>query len=80
MKTETEIAKKLIENIGCDVDIHREQGIHKQTCKRWLEWLENFYRNCKEEETIFEIHDERDIEEKIQDLKTAIKLYEKEGI
>jgi len=53
---------------------------HKQTCQRFLEFLENFYRNCKNEEIIFEIHDKKDIEEKIQDLKQAIKLYEKEGI
>jgi len=95
MKTEIQIAKEnieklkriksitlkddLLDTISKNIHISECQE-HKQTCQRFLKWLENFYRNCKKEETIFEIHDKKDIEEKIQDLKTAIKLYEQEEI
>jgi len=74
--TETEIAKELIKNTGCDVDIHREQKIHKQTCQRFLKWLyENYdYFN--------DLDCEKEIEyiKKIQDLKQTIKIYEDAGI
>ena len=55
---------------------------HKETCQRWLKWLRS-----KEIKILVELadinacHDKYEpIEEKIQDLKTAIKLYKQEGI
>jgi len=86
MKTETKLARENIEQFEIEAQTgsmplnKRNCQEHKQACQRFLKFLENFYRNCKKEKTIFEIHDRKDIEEKIQDLKTAIKLYKDEGI
>jgi len=54
---------------------------HKQTCERWLEWLENVLnRGLWRKEDAPSFRRKFKINEKIQDLKQAIKLYEKEGI
>ena len=78
-KSETQVAEYFIKNIK-KYGFRQSASQHKIDCQRFLEFLENFYRNCKKEKTIFEIHDKKDIEEKIQDLKQVIKLYEQEGI
>ena len=61
--------------IGIEILIEQ----HKQTCQRFLEFLDNInvFKGSKHpiDRGVHKI-----TEEKIQDLKTAIKLYEKEGI
>jgi len=86
MKTETEKAKKLIEEYDkwhTDKNDPEENycKLHKQACQRFLDFLEEtlnkgFWRKDDAPSFRRKFH----IEEKIQDLKTAIKLYEKEGI
>jgi len=70
---ETKIAKELIDNIGCDVDKWREQETHKQTCQRWLEFLEGLEYDFTEESKDGLIN-------KQLDLKQAIGTYEDAGI
>ena len=52
---------------------------HKQTCQRWLEFLESYVKNLKRENTYAEIQFPyyfiEEIDEKIDDLKQAIKTY-----
>ncbi len=73
---ETKIAKENVEDLKKSLlneDIYRE---HKQTCQRWLEFLQLFIAcesNCPD---TFK----SEIKPKIKDLKQAIKIYEDAGI
>lgn len=90
MKTELEIAQ---ENVGDYQRVKKEDlevsplhylglcNFHKATCQRFLEFLEE---EMKRWETINELSEAYistgELEEKITDLKQAIKLYEDAGI
>jgi len=90
MKTETEISKRAVEELNkarknADGDLivvlERNMKIHEATCQRFLEFLEEilnkgFWRKDDAPSFRRKFH----IEKKIQDLKTAIKLYEEAGI
>ena len=79
MKTETQIAKK---NIECESRSERESGVplpmtacfsHRESCERFLGFLEGIDFSSMQ----FEDWRENDLDDKITDLKKAIKLYEK---
>ncbi len=81
MKTETKIAKKAIKELNkakkkanrdLIIILERNMRTHEATCERFLEFLEPL--------TIYPHMYIENLKEKIQDLKQAIKLYEKEGI
>ena len=83
MKTETQIAKR---NLQRDEETNGEYGgeceEHKASCQRFLEFLEE---EMKKWETIQELQKKvyistGELEEKITDLKQAIKLYGEVGI
>ncbi len=86
MKTETQIAEEdinfrrlLIRSASnfekCDVQMRRRMISHKASCQRFLGFLnihdKQDYRGCGSRSFV---------EEKITDLKQAIKLYEDNGI
>jgi len=91
MKTETQIAKEnieklkriksitlkddLLDTISKNIHISECQE-HKKSCERWLKWLKRYRLGAEEPYLARKIA----LEEKIQDLKQAIKLYEQEGI
>jgi len=77
MNKETKIAKKNIKWIKSGDLMGRPNILnvekakeHKQTCQRWLGFLEEINIQREQEE----------LEEKITDLKQTIKLYEDAGI
>ena len=88
MKIESKIAEENIKRIEDEFDSEMTARCqeHKQTCQRWLKFLEDnfsimgFEKSCE----MCQIHkrqlQEGVIKQKIQDLKTAIKLYEEAGI
>ncbi len=95
MTSETEISKRAVEELNkarknADGDLivvlERNMKTHEAACQRFLEFLRDnfgvmsFKKSCE----ICQIHkrqlQEGVIKQKIQDLKTAIKLYEEEGI
>ncbi len=86
MKTETEKAKenikslKEVRNTRIEWEKAGELMVreHKQACQRWLKWIKEAIGFENEQEAISRGYEEH--VEKIQDLKTAIKLYEEEGI
>ncbi len=89
MKTETQIAKGHIliwkgtkkESEIAHESVKYSLRQHKATCQRFLEFLEE---EMKRGETINELSEAYistgELEEKITDLKQAIKLYEDAGI
>jgi len=85
MKTEKEITKKLIDNIGCDVDIWREQETHLASLKRELEFLEHLgklNRVIEMDEGRYFWNDQiaLQVRDRITDIKQAIKVYERGGL
>ncbi len=88
IKLETQIAKDNIKNLNKKLPDLTQANIsgmvisHKLSCKRFL----NFLRNKKIKELVFDADiecwhkDNEFIEDKILDLKQAIKLYEEVGI
>ena len=75
MNKETKIAKENVKKIDFGVPKEvsfgwEESESHKQTCQRWLGFLEEINIQREQEE----------LEEKITDLKQTIKLYEDAGI
>jgi len=78
MKSESQIAKENVEEERkwrC-LETWNPCMTHKQTCERWLEYLE-----CYSKEAWFwNLSDKDYINNKIKDLKQAIKLYEDAGI
>ena len=91
MTKETKIAKENVENYNNYKDGKVEKDVlknilieHKQTCQRWLEFLESYVKNLKREDTFVEIQFPyyfiEEIDEQIEDLKQAIKTYEDAGI
>jgi ABC-type uncharacterized transport system ATPase subunit len=73
MQNEESVAKENVENIKIDIpeerELYPECKQHKQTCQRFLDFLEVW---CDYSRT--------QVKKKIQDLKSAIKIYEENGI
>ena len=95
MKTETEIAKDNIETLrrirslklGDDLLDAMSEKIyvgeckeHKTTCQRWLKWLEELLEIISYRYNFYTNKAQKNTEEKIQDLKQVIKLYEENEI
>ncbi len=94
MKTETELAKENIKLYRENQDkpnqtlmfgeVREICKTHKQTCQRFLEFLGELGLSIVVQELInpnkIDKVTFKFIKGKIQDLKTAIKIYEKEGI
>ena len=89
MKTETEISKRVVEELNkarknADGDLivvlERNMKIHEATCQRWLDFLEKIIKYIEILKPIQDSIAYEQIHNKTQDLKTAIKLYEEEGI
>ena len=80
---ETKQAKENIANIRIDIPEERalypKQIEHKQTCQRWLEFLENLFSVLWSKQ-IGTYNKKSEVPKKITDLKQAIKLYEDAGI
>ena len=94
MKTETQIAKEILEQYNRErvivnkvskhttVTIKFQAKEHKASCQRFLEFLQE---ESKRWETVQKIHKQiyistGELEEKITDLKNAIKLCNEAGI
>ena len=67
---ETKIAKENIKDILISKEILEE---HKQTCERWLGWLEDWFSPC---EGCCPDTFKSEIKPKMIDLEQAIELYE----
>ena len=91
MKTETQIAQENIQELirtskyeDLQATVLYWKGIcyfHKETCQRWLEFLDDKYFVIPPNEKCLEcIEIMPEIEKKITDLKKAIKLYTENGI
>jgi len=82
MKTETEIAKENIRRIQDEFDNEMTARCqeHKQACQRWLDFLERIIKYIEILKPIQDSIAYEQIHNKTQDLKTAIKLYEENGI
>ena len=92
MKTETQIAEDNVrnnDNKDLPLNVRMMKNVqckeHKATCQRWLEFLENdddgleyYYEKFNFPEDNVSL--KRIIENKITDLKQAIKLYNEAGI
>ena len=83
MKSETQIAKENIKKYNeCDCDVCEEiRQEHKQSCQRFLEFLEGLIRFSvdrkeKWKERVWNIDAENQIKEEITDLNNAIKSYD----
>ena len=79
---ETEIARENLKIVGASPSVvwiksKIRSQVHKQTCQRWLEFLE---RDKKIYHRLWGHGITGNAEEKITDLKQAIKLYEDAGI
>ena len=48
--------------------------------KEMKEFMEKFWQNCKDENTLFEIHDETDFLTKYKEINTCLKLAKEKGI
>lgn len=70
MKTETQIAKENVERTH--INICNE---HKQACQRWLEFLKKFKGLYAVDYEVREL-----VQEKLKDLKQAIKIYDENEI
>ena len=74
---ETKIAKENVEawnSIWVPIT-KKECRFHKQTCQRWLEYLEGIIIEINGKVTEFEWKDRQ-----VEDLKQAIKIYKDAGI
>jgi len=94
-KSETQVAEYFIKNIK-KYGFRQSASQHKEDCQRWLKWLENLFNEYQKsygcyfkDDKFYEIETNEEVEQsvedklyikKIQDLKTAIKLYEQVGI
>jgi len=64
-----------------EIDIDYDTNlIHKQTCQRWLEFLEKLNKQMQRVWKAINMLEDDEVTEKITDLKQAIKLYEDNGI
>ncbi len=91
MKSERDIAKENVELFNQRLVSQRALSTsvtHKQTCQKWLEFLEDIPNSINGLNDFVEFRNAREcgrdlikhIKKKIQDLKQAIKLYDDAGI
>jgi len=85
---ETKIAEKNVERMnehkGIEPELYTRNIIqcfaHKQTCQRWLEFLEELNEQLQRIWKVIDALEGDETTEKITDLKQAIKIYEENGI